>query len=154
MIKLSKAMEEVKELVDPDRVPSQVTLRRWASKNIITGVAEGKKHGAVYPNIVVLEIAAAIELKERFTLKEISKFRNDVGFDIDKDISASEFIELLNEYVDQLEDKQENLKANVENGNKSIDELEKGIDELKKIKNNLNILKDYHQILTKTLDKM
>jgi len=80
MISLKEARQKVINIIGQDKVPAHTTLRGWANKGVISGVIEGNTQKAKYPDIIVLEILAAIELKNEYTLKKIAEARSEINF--------------------------------------------------------------------------
>ena len=145
MIKLSEARKYVVDMIGEENTPAHTTLRGWANKGIISGVVSGNTANALYRDIVVLEIIVIIDLKEKYKLKELKEFRNQIDINSGEGISPAQYLERLSNYADQLGEARKNIKEKLQ-GNTSaekIEEIEGKLNKIRKIGKNIQILKDY-----------
>jgi uncharacterized protein YbcI len=77
---LNKVAEIAAKYVGEDNIPTKRTLSRWINRQVLSDYVEKEYLGqgglnVSYPDSIVAEVIAAIELKGKLTLDEIAKAR-------------------------------------------------------------------------------
>jgi hypothetical protein len=151
MISLDNARKEVMNICGEEftNVYTTLNLREWSNENVISclELKDGKEN---YPNIVVVEILTAVELKKKYKLEEIAEARKHLNLKCSLNekltsIDLENFMKFKKNFIEKR-----NIINKTFDKITSIKELDELADDLKYENKILQMISDYLDQFLKT----